>query len=265
MSNFGKRVLSIACCVACVTMMTACASPSDRLEDIDEEISVDESADNSKMEKAEADESADEASTEDTSEEVTDVVTDEISDEVSDDVSDKVNAPFESDVDPYSMYAFEVDGKNYEVPMELSKFLDSGWFYSEYNSSPEVLEAGEDAEVHMYYASKAIVDVDFGVKNYSTSPLPIEKCTVYAISLGHDAFEDAGTSFSIHGGDITFGSTPDEIEAVMGEFDNDIGEGNVHLAMYFQDHNNRDRDHMIMFNFTGGDDHLMSVEIEYED
>lgn len=258
MSKFGKRALNAVCCMAIAAAMTACATPASRLDEIEDEVSVEASTEDVSEETSEKEKAVAEVTEEEDSDE-------EVAAEDSDPVAAAADAPFESDVDADSMYAFCVDGKNYEVPMEFSIFLKSGWDYSDNNDNvPEILKPGEDTRVRLYYRTKGLFAGDFIVRNVEENPMPIEKCEVCHISLCSEMFEENGVEFSLHGGDIKFGATPEEIQEIYGAFDNDINEGHLHFSEFFMGHNVRNRDHSLMVIFSD-EDTLREIEIRYED
>lgn len=108
--------------------------------------------------------------------------------------------------DNYKDYIFRLDGKMYQLPTPVSKFVDNGWILTSY---PDSVPAGSEITSGLTM-KKENLELTCTVKNFADAAVKINDAMITGVFLNNKLLES--TDFELSGG-ITFGMSLSDFEA----------------------------------------------------
>ncbi len=115
------------------------------------------------------------------------------------------------------LYSFTVNDVTYQLPIKVSEFIDNGWVCKDSEDLNEILASEQEIYVDFYIIGTDRSYVSVYIKNFSVDAQPASDGYITEISLYGSSFERSDATLSVHDGDITFGSTKEDVLAVYGE------------------------------------------------
>lgn len=117
-----------------------------------------------------------------------------------------------------SNYSFNLYGENYELPMKVSSFLDSGWNYFDASSAEIRLAPEKTANFDISSPGDSTQRFKIIVKNLSNEEADIEDCHAICIEIYNTCLDRLDTDITYFSGRLSCrSSTIDDVLTVMGE------------------------------------------------
>lgn len=170
-------------------------------------------------------------------------------------------------VDPSSLFAFNIDGTDYQLPCKITDFLDQGFTFSDDSDGEIMLGSGDREYIYLLYQDDIHTNISVTVTNYSINAQELKDCHISDITLYANSLTDKGYNVTFHNGDLVLGeATYDELTAALGEPTSSNESSLSNTYRYETESEDSYSDNSVAFSFETEDDEKLDwVSIRVED